>query len=192
MKTASFTFVMNFGSNFFYLRIIDIIRLLFHSRRVNEIVYSSKQFSNYCTLSNSIIDKSGLYECFMKRHDELIERLPFSFSFIVCFFKNQWQSLKNEFCITNVLCHLLFWSRSPNSKSQYRLCSRVFVENASDFVSSNKYNFSLIYTDNEIFIKKTELLFTQLKCMRFNLDVFFRLKCTLSLLILNRIVVWTL
>ena len=63
------------------------------------------------------------------------------------------------------------------------------VENASDFVSSNKYNFSLIYTDNEIFIKKTELLFTQLKCMRFNLDVFFRLKCTLSLLILNRIVV---
>ena len=123
--------------NFFCLRIIDIIRLLFHSKRVNEIVYSSKQFSNYRTLSNSIIDKSELYEFFMKRHDELIERLSFSFSFIVCFFKNRLQSLKNEFCISNVLCHLLFCSRSPNSKSQYGICSRLFVENASDFVSSN-------------------------------------------------------
>ena len=91
---------------------------------------------------------------------------------VVCF-KYRLQSFKNEFCITNVLCHLLFCSRSPNSKSQCRLCSQLFVENASDFVSSIKYHFSLIFMSNEIFSKETELLFTQSRIMRFNLDALY-------------------
>ena len=107
---------MNFQI-FFYLRITDIIRLSFVSRRMNEIVYGSKQFANYRKLLNSIIDKTELYECFMKRFDELIKKISFYFNFIDWFYLNyRLQSLKNEFCTTNVLSHLLFCCRSPNSE----------------------------------------------------------------------------
>ena len=76
---------------------------------MKEIVYGSKEFTNYRELSNSIIDKIELYECFMLRFDELIKNLSFYFNFIDCFYLNyRLQSLKNEFCITNILCHLLF------------------------------------------------------------------------------------
>ena len=57
----------------------------------------------YRELSNTIIDKSKLYDCFIKRFDELIEKLDFNFNFSDLLFLNYClQSLKNEFCITNV------------------------------------------------------------------------------------------
>ena len=107
----------------------------------------------------------------MKRFHELTERLSFNFKFTDCLFLNyRIQSLKYEFCITYVLCHLLFCSRSPNSGSQCRLCSQLFVENTNDFVQSIKYHFSLIFLKNKIFSDETEL-FVQSRKTRFNLDV---------------------
>ena len=87
-------------------------------------------------------------------------------------FKLSFQSLKNEFCITNVLCHLLFCSRSPSSRSQCRQCSPLFIEKADDFVSSIKYHFSLIFKNN-VFCKQIESLFVQSRKLRFNSDVLY-------------------
>ena len=101
----------------------------------------------YREVLNTIIDKSELYDYFIKRFDELIERLDFNFNFTDLLFLNyRLQSLKNEFCIANVLCHLLFYNRSPNSnEGQCGLCSRLYVKNTDDFVSSIKYHFSLYF-----------------------------------------------
>ena len=76
-----------------YLRHTDIVRLLLVSKRLNEIVYGNKRFRKYWELSNTIINKSELYECFMKRFSELIERLDFNFNFINMLYRLQ--SLKN-------------------------------------------------------------------------------------------------
>ena len=75
-----------------------------------------------------------------------------------------------------VLCHLLFCCRSHSSEGQCRLCSCLFVENANDFVSSIKYHFSLIFSNNTIFNDEIELLFVQSRKTRFNLDVLYSSK----------------
>ena len=106
----------------------------------------------------------------MKRFSELIERLDFNFNFTNMLFLNyRLQSLKNELCFTNVLSHLLFCNRSPNSNRQCRLCSRLYVQDANDFVSSIKYQFSL--TNNKISGNEVELSFVNSRRMRFSLDV---------------------
>ena len=84
------------------------------------------------------------------------------------------QSLKNEFCITNVSCHLLLYRRSPNSnEGQCRLCSRLYVGDADDFVSLTKYHSSMVFSNNDIFSNEIELLFVKSRRMRFNLDVLY-------------------
>ena len=70
-----------------------------------------------------------------------------------------------------VIC--FFCCRSPNSESQCSLCSRLFVENENDFVSTIKYDFSLIFSNNKIFSEEIELLFVQSRKTRFNLDVLY-------------------
>ena len=174
-----------------YLRIIDITRLSFVLRRMHTAIYSSKQCKKYRELSSLIIDKVELYEWFMKRLDKLIDRFSFSFIFVNCLFlRYQLEPLKNEFCITNVLSHLLFCNRSPNSISQCRLCSHLFAEDANDFISSIKYHFSLIFTDNKIFSKEIELLFVQSRRMGLNFNILFCLERLTNLLILNRFALW--
>ena len=103
---------------------------------MNEIVCGSKQFKKYRELSDTIINKSKLYDCFMKRFNELIQRLTFHFNFTnMLFLKYHLQSLKNELSITNVVGHLLFCSRSPNStEGQHKLYSQLYVMNANEFV----------------------------------------------------------
>ena len=129
----------------------------------------------YFKLSNVIIDKNKLYDCFIKTLDELIKRLDFYFNFTDCLFLNyRLQSIKNELCITNVLGHLLFCNRSPNSNEvQCRLCSRLYVMDANDFVSLIKYHFSLIFSNNIIFSNEVGLLFVKSRRMRFSLDVLY-------------------
>ena len=69
---------------------------------MNEITFGSKQFKKYRELSDTIINKSKLYDCFMKRFNELIERFNFYFNFTNMLFLNFClESLKNEFSITN-------------------------------------------------------------------------------------------
>ena len=112
----------------FYLCITDINRLSFLSRRLNEIVYGHKLFKKYREISNRITDENELYDCFMKRFDKLIKKRSCYFDSIDCLCLNyRLQSIKNEFCITNVLCHLLFCSGSPISESQCRQIESLFV-----------------------------------------------------------------
>ena len=114
-----------------------------------KLFFSSKHYTKYRNLSNLLVDKNKLYDCFKQRYNELIDRLTFSFSFIDClYFKYRLAILKNEFCITNVLCHFLFCSRSAVSVGQCRVCSRLFVKGADAFVSSIKYHFSHIVATN--------------------------------------------
>ena len=105
---------------------------------MNEIVFGSKQFKKYRQLSGTIIDKSKLYDCFMKRFNELIERLNFHVNFMNMLFLNYLlKSLENEVFFTNTLGHLLFWSRSLNSNErQCKLCSQLYVMDANEFVLS--------------------------------------------------------
>ena len=96
---------------------------------------SSKQYTKYRNLSNLLVDKNKLYDCFKQRYYELIDRLTFSFSFNDClYFKYKLEILKNEFSTTNALYHFFFCSRSLVSV-RVRNCSRLFVKGADAFVS---------------------------------------------------------
>ena len=59
------------------------------------------------------------------------------------------------------------------NEGQCRLCSQLYVKDAHDFVSSIKYHFSPIFSNNKIFSKEIELLFVKSRNMRFNLDVLY-------------------
>ena len=116
------------------------------------VVYLSKQFRKYGKLSSLIINTVELYECFMKRYKELMDRLSLSFSFANClFFRYRLEFLKNEFSVTNVLVHLIFSSKSFNSTVHCKQYSQLFFKSASDFVSLIRYHFSLIFTRINIF-----------------------------------------
>ena len=106
-----------------------------------------------------------LYEFFM----ELIDNLNFSRSFIDClYFKHRLENLKNEFCITKILCHLFFCSRSPILSSPHRLCSRWFVKDSDDFVSPVKHFCYVL--GNKFNNKDIESLFTNERKMLFKVD----------------------
>ena len=121
-------------------------------------------------MSNSIVDKDKFYDFFMERYNKLIDKLVFNFSFIDClYFKYRLENLKNEFFITNILCHLFFCSRLPVSSNWCRLYLRLFVKNADDFASSVKYHFSYILV-NKFSSKEIESLFTQERKISFKLD----------------------
>ena len=71
-----------------YLIIIDIIRLSFVSKRLNETAYVNKQFRNYWKPSNTVINKRKLCDCFLERFDGLIDRFDFYFNFTDVLFVN--------------------------------------------------------------------------------------------------------
>ena len=58
----------------------------------------------------------------------------------------------------------------PVKSSCCRLCSRLYVKNADDFVSSVEYHFSLIFV-NKFNCKDIKSLFTQERRMSFQLDL---------------------
>ena len=122
---------------------------------------------------NQFRDNVSLNGFFIERYNQLIDNLTFSFSFTDClYFKYKLENLKNEFCITKILCHLLFCSKSPVLSSPCRLCSRLFVRDSDDFVSSVKHHFSYVLVNacnnNEI-----ESLFTNERKMSFKLDLLY-------------------
>ena len=120
-----------------YLKLIDIINLLFVSKSLNENVTGYKQFKDHRNLTRTVIDTNKLNDFFMKHFDKLIIRLCGQFTFNArLYLRYSLESLKREFCISNVLVHLSFCNRSPNSNDvNCRSCSRLFVNDASDFVS---------------------------------------------------------
>ena len=122
---------------------------------------------------NQFRDNVSLNGFFIERYDELIDNLTFSFSFTDClYFKYKLENLKNEFCITKILCHLLFCSKSPVLSSPCRLCSRLFVRDSDDFVSSVKHHFSYVLV-NAFNNKEIESLFTNERKMSFKLDLLY-------------------
>ena len=135
---------------------------------MNEVVLEVNNSKNFRELSNTVIVKVKIF-------DELIERLNFYFKFNDKLFSNyRLQSLKNEFSITNVLSHLLFCCRSPNSnEGQCSSCSRLYVKDADDFISSIKYPFSLIFSNDKIFSNEIKLLFVKSRKMKFDLDILY-------------------
>ena len=132
---------------------------------------------NFRELSNTVIDKVKIF-------DELIERLNFYFKFNDKLFSNyRLQSLKYEFSITNVLSHLLFCCRSPNSnEGQWSSCSRLYAKDADDFISSIKYPFSLIFSNDKIFSNEIKLLFVKSRKMKFDLDTLYSFETHFQLL----------
>ena len=103
------------------LKMCNIITQSLALKTLNEMVHLNNGFKKYTQLSNSIIDKKKRYHFFMESYDELIDNLTFRLSFIDCLsFKYRLENLKNEFCITKILCHLLFCNRSPALSSPYR------------------------------------------------------------------------
>ena len=73
-----------------------------------------------------------------------------------------------------MLAHLFFCNRSPNSnEGNSRSCSQLFVNDASDFVSSHTYHFTSIFARNNIFNKDLQLLFTKANLRYFSSDVLY-------------------
>ena len=73
-----------------------------------------------------------------------------------------------------MLAHLFFCNRSSNSnEGNYRSYSRLFVNDASDFVSSIRYLFILIFSRNNVFDKDLELLFAKVNLKHFSLDLLY-------------------
>ena len=95
------------------------------------------------------------------------------------------ESLKHQFYISNVLAHLFFCNRSPNcNESDCGSCSRLFVNDASDFVFSIRYHFTLIFPSNNVFNKDLELLCANLR--HFALDVLYQSRTHYALLASNQ------
>ena len=93
---------------------------------------------------------------------------------IFIYLKFNLESLKRQFCISNVLAHLFFCNRSPNSnEGNCRSCFQLFVNNANDFVSLVKYHFTYIFSSNDVLDKDLELLFSKANLMNFTLDVLY-------------------
>ena len=58
------------------------------------------------------------------------------------------ESLKSQFCFSNVLAHLLFCNRSPENSDKCKHCSRHDVHDTTDFISSIKYHLFLYFQAN--------------------------------------------
>ena len=83
----------------------------------------------------------------MKYFDKLIIRLCGQFIFNTTLYSRySLESLKRRFFISNVLAHLFFCNGYPNStEGDCRSCSELFLNDASDFVSSISYHFTLYF-----------------------------------------------
>lgn len=100
MKIVFFIFVPKFAFRFYFIR-----GSLIFSRRMNTIIYSSKQFKKYHELSSNRVE---LYECFMKRYNELMDRISFSFSFVNCLFFRYWLEFLNMSFALQMSCVIYF------------------------------------------------------------------------------------
>ena len=166
---------------FIYLKLIDIINLLFISKSLNEVAGGYKQFKNHRNLARTlliriIIDKNKFHDLFMNQFDQLIIRLCGQFDFNTTFYlRYSPESLKRQFYISNVLDHLFFCNKSSNSnEGSCRSCSPLFVNDVSDFVSSIRYQFNLIFPNNNVFNKDLELLFAYVTLRHFSLDLLYQ------------------
>ena len=66
---------------FIYLKLIDIINLLFVSKSLNEVVHGYKQFKDRRNLARTVTDTNKLNECFMNHFDKLIIKFCGQFTF---------------------------------------------------------------------------------------------------------------
>ena len=102
-----------------------IINHLYVSKRLNELFNGYKQFKDHRNLARTVTDTSKLIECFMNHFDKLIIRPCGQFTFnTMLYLRYSLESLKRQFCISNVLTHLFFCNTSSNSdEGNCRSCS---------------------------------------------------------------------
>ena len=140
------------------------------------MVHSIKDLHN---LATTVINTNKLNDCFIKYFDKLIIGLCGQFIFnTTLYLRYSLESLKRQFCISNVLAHLFFCNRPANSNdSNCKSCSRLFVNDASAFVSSIRYPllsyFQAMFLELSFQKKDLELLFTKSYFRLFSLDVLF-------------------
>ena len=105
---------------------------------------------------------------------KLIIKLCGQFTFnTTLYLRYSLQSLKHHFLISNVLAHWFFCRSRNSNEGNCRSCSRLFVNDASNFVSSIRYHFTLFPTSN-VFNKELELLFAEANLRYFTLDLFYQ------------------
>ena len=105
---------------------------------------------------------------------KLIIKLCGQFTFnTTLYLRYSLQSLKHHFLISNVLAHLFFCRSRNSNEGNCRSCSRLFVNDASNFVSSIRYHFTLFPTNN-VFNKELELLLAEANLRYFTLDLFYQ------------------
>ena len=90
------------------------------------------------------------------------------------------ESLKSQFCISNMLAHLFFCNRSPDNSDKCKHCSRHYVHDATDFISSIKYHLTSIFPSK--FEKDLELLFANTEVRRLDLDILYHSRTHYTLL----------
>ena len=128
-----------------------------------------KQYVKHSDLAKTIIDTDKPDDCFMKNYDDLlINSVKFNLMLNVVW---RLECLKSQFCISNVLAHLLFCNRSPDNSDKCKHCSRHYVDDATDFSSSIKYYLTSIFTNK--FEKDLKLLFGNAEVRRLNLVVLY-------------------
>ena len=96
---------------------------------VNQVVNGYKQFKDHRNLARTVIDTTELNRCFMKHFYKLVIRLCDQFTFnTTLYLRYSLESLKRQFCISNVLAHSLVCNRSPNSnENNSRLMMQVIL-----------------------------------------------------------------
>ena len=70
-----------------------------------------------------------------------------------------------------MLAHLLFCNRSSDNSEKCKHCSRHYVHDATDFISSIKYHLTSIFPSK--FEKDLELLFANTEVERLDLDLLY-------------------
>ena len=97
---------------FIYLKLIDIINLLFISKSLNEVAGGYKQFKNHRNLARTllvriIIDKNKFNDLFMNQYDQLIIRLCGQFDFnTTLYLRYSPESLKRQFIFQ--MCWIIY------------------------------------------------------------------------------------
>ena len=110
----------------------------------------------------------------MKYFDKQIIRLFVQLTFNTCYIQNVVWNHRNVSFVFQMCQHICsFLIDLQIQMRDYRSCSRLFVSDASDFVSSIRYLFILIFSRNNAFDQDLEPLFSKVNLRYFRLDLLY-------------------
>ena len=95
-----------------------------------------KRHTAHCNFAKKTVDMNKLYDCFIENFNWLFDRLKCKLGEgsllknLLVFYRKRLLKSAPQFCISNVLSHLLFFERSPNTPGSCEQCSRpLYVSN---------------------------------------------------------------